>query len=305
MPSFTDRIEFGPPREKRSANAFMLALLAHMLLLGALTWGVNWKRTEQSASFEAELWSTVPQQAAPRAIEPPPPPPAPAPAATPAPQPKVAVEPPKPEPAKPDVDIALEQEKKRKLVQQKKEEEAAELKKEKELAQKEKEKEKAKEELTKRKAEELKKAEAKKEEAKELAKQQQQEKAAAAAADKRRQENLARLNALAGATGAPDATGSAQRSSGPSSSYGGKVAAKVRPNVIFTDDIAGNPTAMVEVATTADGTIISQRLVKSSGNKNWDDAVIKAIIRTGSMPKDNDGRVPTPMILEFRPKELL
>ncbi len=302
MPRATERIDFGPPREPRSANAFMLAVLAHLLLLGALTWGVNWKSTEKAASFEAELWSSVPQQAAPRAVEPPPPPPAPA---QPAQQPKAAVEPPKPEPAKPDVDIALEQEKKRKLLQQKKEEEAAELKKEKELAQKEKEKEKAREEQAKRKAEELKKAEAKKEEAKELAQQQQQEKAAAAAAEKRRQENLARLNALAGATGAPDATGSAQRSSGPSSSYNGKVAAKVRPNVVFTEDIVGNPKAEVEVATTADGTIISQRLVKSSGNKAWDDAVIKAIIRTGSMPKDVDGRVPTPMILEFRPKELL
>jgi colicin import membrane protein len=304
MPSAIDRIDFGPPREGRSANAFMLAVLAHLLLLGALTWGVNWKSSEKAASFEAELWSALPQQAAPRLVEPPPPPPAPTPV-QPTPQPKAAVEPPKTEPVRPDVDIALEQEKKRKLAQQKKEEEAAELKREKELARKELEKEKAREELAQRKADELKKAEAKKEEAKELAKKQQEDKAAAAAADKRRQENLARLNALAGATGAPDATGSAQRSSGPSSSYNGKVAAKVRPNVVFTEDIVGNPKAEVEVATTADGTIISQRLVKSSGNKAWDDAVIKAIIRTGSMPKDVDGRVPTPMILEFRPRELL
>lgn len=302
MPSAIDRVDFGPPRERRSANAFMLAVLAHLLLLGALTWGVNWKSSEKAASFEAELWSAVPQQAAPRAVEPPPPPPAPAP---PAPQPRAAVEPPKPEPAKPDVDIALEQEKKRKLLQQKKDEEAAELKKEKELAQKEKEKEKAKDDLAKRKADELKKAEAKKEEAKELATQQQQEKVAAAAAEKRRTDAINRTLGMAGATGAADATGSAQRSSGPSSGYPGKVAAKVRPNVMFTDDIVGNPTAEVEVATTSDGTIISQRLVKSSGNKAWDDAVIKAIIRTGSMPKDTDGRVPTPMILQFRPKELL
>jgi colicin import membrane protein len=303
MPSLTDRIEFGPPREMRSANAFMLALLAHLLLLGALTWGVSWKRTEQTASFEAELWSAVPQQAAPRAAEPPPPPPAPAPT----PQPRTAAEPPKaePEPAKQDVDIALEQEKKRKLAQQKKEEQAAELRREKELAQKEKEKQKAKEELAQRKADDLKKAEAKKLEAKELAQKQQQEKVAAATTAKQRDEAMKRIMGMAGATGAADATGSAQRSSGPSSSYNGKVAAKVRPNVIFTDDIAGNPKAEVEVATTSDGTIISQRLVKSSGNKAWDDAVIKAIIRTGSMPKDVDGRVPTPMILEFRPKELL
>ena len=48
---------------------------------------------------------------------------------------------------------------------------------------------------------------------------------------------------------------------------------------------------------------MSQRLVKSSGNKAWDEAVIKAIIRTETMPRDVDGRVPTLMILEFRPRD--
>ena len=52
-----------------------------------------------------------------------------------------------------------------------------------------------------------------------------------------------------------------------------------------------------------DGTIMSQRLVKTSGNKAWDDAVIKAIVRTESMPRDTDGRVPPVMILEFRPRD--
>lgn len=107
----------------------------------------------------------------------------------------------------------------------------------------------------------------------------------------------------AGATGGAAATGTAQSSKGPSASYAGKVRAKVVPNIVFTEDINGNPTAEVEVRTTLDGTILSQRLVKSSGNKAWDDAVIKAIIRTGTMPRDVDGRVPTPMILEFRPKD--
>ena len=116
---------------------------------------------------------------------------------------------------------------------------------------------------------------------------------------------MKRMLGMAGATGGAEATGTAQKSSGPSASYGGKVRAKVKPNVLFTDDIAGNPSAEVEVRTTPDGTIVGQRLVKSSGNKAWDDAVIKAIIRTETMPRDVDGKVPTPMILEFRPKELL
>ncbi|WP_421955825.1 cell envelope integrity protein TolA [Polaromonas sp.] len=297
MPSATDRLDFAPPRDAGSVRAFGLALLVHVLLIAALTWGVNWKRSDQSVSFEAELWSSVPQAAAPKLVEaPPPPPPEPAQKA-----PEVKATPPAP-----DVDIALEQEKKRKLLQQQKEleaQKALDKQKAEALAKKEKEKEKelkAKEEQAKRLAAQQ---EAKKLEAQKQARQQDADKQSQAAAQKQRQEALNRMMGLAGASGAPNASGIAQKSSGPSGSYGGKVRAKVKPNVVFTDDVAGNPTAEVEVRTTADGTIISQRLVKSSGNAAWDDAVIKAIIRTGSMPRDVDGRVPTPMILEFRPKD--
>lgn len=296
MPSAADRLDFAPPGDAGSVRAFGLALLVHLLLIAALTWGVNWKRSDQSVSFEAELWSSVPQAAAPKLVEaPPPPPPEPAPKA-----PEVKVTPPAP-----NVDIALEQEKKRKLLlQQQKEieaQKAADRQKAEALAKKEKEKElKAREEQAKRLAAQQ---EAKKLEAQKQAKQQDNDKQTQAAAKKLRDDNLKRMMGQAGATGGANASGSAQKSSGPSASYGGKVRAKVKPNVVFTDDIAGNPTAEVEVRSTADGTIISQRLVKSSGNAAWDDAVIKAIIRTGSMPRDVDGRVPTPMILEFRPKD--
>jgi colicin import membrane protein len=203
------------------------------------------------------------------------------------------------------VDIALQQEKKRKLLLQQKEDAAEKAQKLKAELQARKEKEKAqeaREELARRKAaEEVKKLEAKKQEAVAQAKEKQAE--ADAAAKKQREQNMKRIAGLAGATGDADAKGTAQKSSGPSASYGGKVRAAVKPNVIFGDDIAGNPTAEIEVRTTLDGSIISQRLVKSSGNKAWDDAAIKAVIRTGTLPRDVDGRVPTPMILEMRPKD--
>ena len=307
MPSATDRFEFGPPRDPASPRAFALAMLVHVLLIAALTWGVSWKRTDRASSFEAELWSSLPQEAAPRLVEtapaPPPPPPAPAPA--PAPR-EVKVTPPAP-----DVDIALEQDKKRKLQKKQKEPEEAQAQKledrqKAELqAKREKEKEKekaqkAKEELAQRKAlEDTKKAEAKKQDAKE----QVQQKLAQAALDKQRQQNIDRIAGLAGATGGAEAKGSAQRSSGPSAGYAGKVRAAVKPNIVFTEDIDGNPKAEIEVRTTLDGSIISQRVVKSSGNKAWDEAAIKAVIRTGTLPRDIDGRVPTPMILEIRPRD--
>ena len=285
MPGTDDRLELAPRAEPGALRAFGFALLVHLLLAAALTWGVNWKRNDPALSFEAELWSALPQEAAPPLEAPPPPPPEPvvAPAPTPAPPP--------PAQALPDADIALEREKKRKADEKKKAEA---------LADKAEKAEKAKKlEEAKTKAAAQAKLEAKK-----LATQkEQQTKKQAAAEAKQRKENLDRMNAQLGATGAADAKGSAQKASGPSASYESKVNAKIRPNIVFTETNVGNPVAEVEVRTTLDGTITSQRLVKSSGNKAWDDAVIKAIIRTESLPRDVDGRVPTPLIIGLRPKD--
>jgi len=53
-------------------RAFVLAVLAHVLLMLALTWGISWNRASENAVAEAELWSSVPQQAAPKAATAPP-----------------------------------------------------------------------------------------------------------------------------------------------------------------------------------------------------------------------------------------
>jgi hypothetical protein len=63
------------------------------------------------------------------------------------------------------------------------------------------------------------------------------------------------MQGLAGATGGETATGTALRSAGPSGGYGGKVAAKVKPNIVFPDQVDGNPRAEVEVLAAPDGTI--------------------------------------------------
>ncbi len=284
MPGTDDRLELAPRAEPGALRAYGFSLLLHLLLAAALTWGVSWKRNDPALSFEAELWSALPQEAAPPLEAPPPPPPEPVVAPTPAPAP------PPPAQAVPDVDIALEREKKRK---------ADEKKKAQALADKAEKAKKLEEAKAKAKATAQAKLESKKLEAQ----KEQQTKKQAAAEAKQRKENLDRNNALLGATGAADAQGSALKASGPSASYGGKVRAKVKPNIVFTEDVAGNPVAEVEVSTTPGGIITSQRLVKSSGNKAWDDAVIKAIIRTETMPRDVDGRVPTPLIIEFRRKD--
>ena len=314
-------MEFAPPPTGGWGRSMSFALFMHLLLLAALTWGVQWKTQPNTLSASAELWSAVPMEAAPAANEPEPTPPQP----VPPPEPVKAVEPrpePKPEPkptppAPPKVDaaaereaadIALKKEKEKKL-QEKKE---AELEKKKKLEKdklekakldkeklKEKEKEKAKE-LEKKKKEEALKKEVTAAKAKEDAKK-------AAAEEKRtealRNENLKRMQGMAGASGEENSKGTALKASGPSASYAGRIRARIKPNITFTEDVAGNPKAEVEVRTSPDGTIISRKLLSSSGNKAWDEAVLKAIDKTASLPRDEDGRVPPVLEISFRPKD--
>ena len=322
MHATNDRDQFAPPRPPGRMRAIALAVLAHAALIGALTWGVNWKSSSDQPAVEAELWSAVPQQAAPRAVEPPPPPaPAPTPAPEPAPAPPPPPPPPRPEQADTrEADIALQQQKKRleeekkkreqqlereKRERERKEEERRERleqeKKERLLAQQKAEREKAERE----KAEKEKAAKAEQDKQKKLAedKRRKAEEAREAKEARERQEaNIRRAQQLAG-TGGETATGTAQRSSGPSGSYGGKVAAEVRPNIVYPDIISGNPRAEVEVRAAPDGTIVGARITQSSGNKAWDDAVIRALHRTETLPRDVDGRVPSSLVIGFRPRD--
>ena len=74
MPSTDDRLDLVPRDEPGAVRSFSFALIVHLLLAAALTWGVSWKSNDPTISFEAELWSNVQQEAAP-ALEAPPPPP--------------------------------------------------------------------------------------------------------------------------------------------------------------------------------------------------------------------------------------
>jgi colicin import membrane protein len=240
-----------------------LAVAVHMALVGALALGVNW-RTNVPDVVSAELWAAVPQSAAPP-LPAPSPAPAPEPAPAPAPPPPVAEKPP------PAPDIALERQKaaEQKKLEQKKEEDERK-KKEKAAAEKKAADEKAAEERT----------------------------------AKQREENLRRMMAQAGST--PDTqgvSGSAAVDAAPSATYAGRVKAAIRPNIIFTERLAGNSAAEVEVSAAPGGSIIARKLIKSSGNNEWDEAVLRAIDKTATLPRDTNGRVPGTLIITFRPNE--
>jgi len=304
-PPHATRDPFMPRSAQRNGPALALALLAHVLLIAALAFGVNWN-TFEPTPMAAELWSALPQAAAPRAVESPPapvevakPPPAPAPAPAPKPEPV-----PKPQaPVLPDPQIAID---KAKREQERREQQAADEAARQKKIEREKA-ERAKDELAQKKAADKLKAEKEKEKAErdkaEALKAEKAEKAEAARLAAIRDANLKRMQGLAGATGGPADTGTALRSSGPSASYAGRIMARIKPNIVFTDTIDGNPMATVEVRLAPDGTIVAKRLIKSSGVKSWDDAVLRAIERTEVLPRDIDGRVPPPFQIDFRPRD--
>ena len=105
----------------------------------------------------------------------------------------------------------------------------------------------------------------------------------------------------------PSGSGNAQQAAGPSASYAGRVRAKLKPNIVFLEEtraqISGNPVAEVEVKASADGSITARKLIKSSGVKAWDDAVLRAIDAMEALPRDTDGRVPPLLVIVFRMRD--
>lgn len=283
-----------PPEAAGIGRGLVLALVAHGLLILALTYGLHW-RSDNSAAFEAELWSAVPQVAAPREEAPPEPEPE-----APKPDLKAAQQRAQQEAAEQqqqrDAEIAIAKEKKRK--EEKAREDAARLEREKaakEREAKEKAAKDAKDKAAKEEQERKKALDAK------AAKEAKDTKEADARREALRQENLRRIQGMAGGT--PGSTGAAAQNSAPSAGYAGRIKGKIRPLIIYSDDGSANPTAEVQVTLGPDGRILGTKVLKASPDADWDRAVLRAIEKAETLPRDVDGRVPPVLILTFRPRE--
>lgn len=288
-PLMVPRESLRPPSADSPRAGLAMSALAHAGLLAALALGVQW-RAEEPASVSAELWSAVPQIAAPAQQD--------TPAAEPQPTPpprQRAAEPPPPAAAEREAQIALE--KARRL----REEQAREEAEQRAEAQRRKERE---QKLAREKAEQ---AERDKAEREKTAEAQRKEKAAEAQREKLRQEQMRRMAEQLGGgpsgSGAPGSTGTAARDAGPSANYAGRILARIKPNIVLTDEVGGNPRAEVELRVAPDGSIIGRRISQSSGSKVWDDAVLRAVDRTAVLPRDTDGRVPSTIVVGFRPRD--
>ncbi len=264
--------------EPGTGKAFSWAMGMHLLLIIFLTVGLNWK-SQTPAGLEAEIWDNVPVvKSVSQAVE----------------QKMDADE---------KADIAMKKKKETEKKQDPKKEEAKAAKK---VDPKELKKQKAEEE----KQAKLKEAKLKedKKKAQEKAKSESERKEAMAQ-DKARADQLSRLRSAAGKEGAAGGRGGVVGDGvggggNAKPGYADKVRRKILPLIIFNPSlVAGNPAIEVGVELAPDGTIISRKVLKSSGDAGWDRAVLRAIDEAQTLPKDDDGKVPKQIRLTFKPKD--
>ncbi|HZN86395.1 MAG TPA: energy transducer TonB [Burkholderiales bacterium] len=79
---------------------------------------------------------------------------------------------------------------------------------------------------------------------------------------------------------------------------------KIRGNIFLPLDIKGNPEALFLVTLLPNGEVLQARLVISSGHAGYDEAVLRAILKSSPLPKpDSPGLFERELKLTFRPMD--
>lgn len=107
------------------------------------------------------------------------------------------------------------------------------------------------------------------------------------------------LAAALGDKGIPLALADEATTYQPSAQYAGRIAAAVKRNLVYTEALAVNKAAEVEITLAVDGSIVDRRLLRSSGVPSWDEAALQAVDRTKRLPLDSSGRVPPVITIAF------
>ncbi len=267
--------DFEARYEPGVGRAVGLAIAVHLVLLGILFIGVRW-HSQQPAPFMVELWQPPPQAIAKPAPRPEPPPPPKPKVEPPKPLPVPKVEtppPPKPAPRIENPDIALKAPPKPKPppkpVAKPTPKPKVEAKPEPKPAPPKPRVDPARRQL-----------------AQELAREQ-------AAIQATRQD--AELRALLAREAGTRAL----------AAWTDKIRAKIRGNIILPPSLAGNPEAVFDVVLLPTGEVLgAPRLRRSSGDARYDDAVLRAILKSSPLPRPEDPKVFSRNLeLRFRPQE--
>jgi colicin import membrane protein len=254
-------------KQESTKRAFSFSLLAHLCLLAFLMFNINWK-SQTPSGIEVELVDTpvtVPKFQEPEL---------------------------KTEVKEEAADIALKKKVEKEPPKKEVVKEAPKAVKPPPPKEKEKEKEKPKKEEPPKKTEPPKTPPQTK---------------ANAAAEKVRADQLARLRAAAGAEGGSGGSVGSGVGGGGNAPPGwtDKVIKKVKPLIVYNaESISGNPATVIQVTLAPDGAILSTSILSSSGNSGWDRAVLLALSRAESLPKDDNGKIPQREVkLTFKPKD--
>jgi len=285
----TSQADFLRPRETDGwRQGLVLALVAHGALVVALMLNMSW-RTETREVVEAEVWAEVPVAARPAAqVAPPEPVPEPVPPPPPAPTPA-----PEPPPA-PKAEVSIERQPVKPIKPIKPPKEFFEA----DPPQVKKRLEQAKVKPPAPKPEPPKPTPPKPAPAAPVPPVPAVKKPSPQEVARQERERQDRLNNIMN-----QLSGDSLSSAGPTAGYAGRIKARIKPNVVFTEELPGNPLATVEVRSAPDGRIIGRRLLTRSGSDAWDDAVLRAIDRTEVLPLDEKGRIPSVMQIDFRPRD--
>jgi len=262
------------PRQPRRMTgkwwALVLAIAVQLGFLAVLILSVQWQN-RPPVPVTAELYAPPVKAPVVEPTPPPPPPPQPQPQPVPPPKPEPVVE--KPDQRASDIALKAKQEDERKK-----------------KAEAETKAREAKEAEDKRKLEERRLAEARERQLRETA-------ALRAQAEREvqiRAQAEAQLRAREAAEG--------QARSKAETDWIRRIQAKVRGNVIVPSELAGNPEAIFEVVQLPTGEIIEATLRKSSGNRAYDDAVQRAILKSSPLPRpDRPDLFQRNLTLKFRP----
>jgi colicin import membrane protein len=235
------------PAQPGRLRAIALAVLVHGLFFALIFFGVSWQ-SKPTVPLVAELWDRLPvgKEAPPRPAPEPEPPKA-----------EVKPEPPKPEPAPPKPEVKPEPPKPDIALKQKQEKERLERQK--------REEEKKQEDLKKKREQEKADADRKKKE-EERRKAEERLKSETAAAEARK----------------ADAARAAQQSI--IDEYRKRISAKILSRSNIPDNVSGQPKAEFKLTLLPTGEVLFATLVKSSGNRAYDEALERGIRSAQPLP---------------------
>lgn len=246
-----------PEPGKWASAAF--SVLMHALLLGALFWGVQWqRRTPEPVSVELVRAAPAPMaepRPEPEAVKPPPP--APKPAEVKAPEPKPVVKP----------DIALKEPEKKKP---------------------EKKPEPPKPEASKpeKKPETKPQPEAPKQSAQDRRLEEELRKAQDVQARSQQQQNEDRIRNMLNNTADLASKGRAE------ADWGARIKQKVKSNFSRPLGLAGDPKLVFKIQLLPTGDILGDpQLVSNSGDRNLEESVRRAILKSSPLPKPEKSEV--------------